>query len=73
MGVEAIEVGTIKMNLGAEPTVIYKAKTKKESVNSQGVTSNIQDAAITTDGLTEEQLLMWSVQGPQLEAPPEQQ
>lgn len=70
MGIEAIEVGDIKMNLGAAPTVIYKTKKsdKKSTTLSDGV-----ENPISTDGLTEEQLLMWSVQGPQLEAPPEQQ
>lgn len=73
MGIEAIEVDNVKMNLGPTP-VIYKNQTKL----GQGLLKGLQEAAdntyapggitesvqIPTTGLTDEQLLMWSAQTP---------
>jgi len=64
MGVEAFEVGEIKMSLGPEPakykaTAIYK-QTLQKTLAPGGIT---EDVTIPTDLLTDEQLLFWSAQG----------
>lgn len=66
-GVEAIEIGDIKMNLGPTPTIIRSTKLKSEPNQTfttpyapGGITAEIQ---IPTDGITEEQMLFWSAQG----------
>lgn len=62
LGVDAIEVGNIKMGLGPTPT-IYTTPKKRKDVTSvtmpdhSGITEN---SRIITDELTEEQLLNWS-------------
>lgn len=64
-GVEAIEIDGIKMNLGTEPTVIYKgasgSATKAPDFMSPTVahTPGEADKIVTTE-LTDEQMLFWS-------------
>ena len=65
-GVEAIEVDGVKMNLGPAPFSQKQAKAVTKSapyetfqVHTPG--GIIEEIQIPTDGLTEEQLLMWSV------------
>ncbi len=67
MGVEAIEVAGIKMNLGPTPVIqkVTKAKTSSKTVEEttsyppNGITAEMQ---IPNDSLTEEQLLYYSSQ-----------
>lgn len=70
LGVEAIEVGGVKMNLGPAPVIIKQErknyKELAESIINQptytpgGIT---EDTQIPTDSLTEEQMLFYSSQG----------
>lgn len=62
-GVEAIELGTLKMNLGPTPVIYKQYKTKPIEVTTQTTLGEIdENVKIPTDQLTEEQLLMWSAQ-----------
>lgn len=65
-GVEAIEVDNVKMNLGPanyKPTTRKTASTKniEQTYAPGGITA---DTVIPTSTLTDEELLMWSVEGP---------
>ena len=67
-GIDAIEVDGIKMNLGQKPYIAPKTRkasvdtTETKSYTPGGITEEVK---IPTDMmLTEEQLLMWSVEQP---------
>lgn len=66
-GIEAIEVDNVKINLGPAPIILQKqpkfVKPQEtfEVHTPGGITEEIQ---IPTNGLTEEQLLYYSSQGP---------
>lgn len=59
MGIEAIEVDSVKMNLGPTPTIIKRTRTKtaqQQTVTPGGITEDIR----IPEALSEEQLLFWS-------------
>lgn len=64
LGVDAFEVGDIKMNLGPEP-IKYKASPKQTVQAALAPGGITEDTKIETDVLTAEQMLFWSSQGPE--------
>lgn len=67
MGVEAIEVDGVKMNLGPTPVIVsktrYKAQPETQVSNTTLAPGGItEDIRIPTNGLTDEQLLFYSAQ-----------
>lgn len=72
-GVEHIIVDSIELNLGPAPMVYRKEPFKKaaikesvERILNPGIAyAPTEESAITTDDLTEEQLLFYSAQGSQ--------
>lgn len=64
MGIDAIEVGDLKLNLGPTPVIYKYTNSTKKEITAQALTPDgiTEDTTIPTDGLTDEQLLFYSAQ-----------
>lgn len=61
-GVESIKVDNIELHLGVQPTIRKRQTVARPSTSQYAPGGITEDVRITTDGLTDEQLLFYSAQ-----------